>query len=204
MLCNVFRYSDLSCIFSALNPVHVMKTYKFIVFAVLSCMLVCSCEKAYHDDEDPIVNTGGTGGRPSGDEGGGGNGGTDDDGNGDDTPGKYHTGDVVSVQEFIDNDINCQVFVVGYVVGDCTKSISNAEFTPPFTYPQALLLADKQNEDNEDKVMSVRLVSGSKYRRELNLVEHPGLYGRKVKFFGFRETYLGVPGIKTIDAYELL
>ena len=101
-----------------------MKLLKLFMSLSLSCLLLCSCEKPYSEEDNvPDINTGENNKPSGGDNTPGGNPGT----------GKYSTGDVVTVQEFIDNEINCQVFVVGYIVGDCTKSISNAEFAPPFT-----------------------------------------------------------------------
>jgi len=166
-----------------------MKILTAFISVLFLGMTLCSCEKAYTDEDIPTVSPGtaGDGGEPSGDN-----------------PGGYTTGDVVSVQEFIDNDITCQVFVVGYIVGDCTKSISNAEFAPPFNFPQALLVADDANETSVDRVMSVQLKSGSKWRQSLNLVEHPELYRRKIRIFGFKEKYLGVPGIKSIDGLDFV
>ena len=41
-----------------------------------------------------------------------------------------------------------------------------------------------------------------KIREELNLKEHPENCGKVLSVFGFRETYLAIPGIKKIDAYE--
>lgn len=172
-----------------------MKLLKLFMSLSLSCLLLCSCEKPYSEEDNvPDINTGENNKPSGGDNTPGGNSGT----------GKYSTGDVVTVQEFIDNEINCQVFVVGYIVGDCTKSISNAEFEPPFTQPQALLIADDMNEDNTDKVASIQLKSGSKWRQSLNLEDNPQLHRRKIMVFGFKERYLGVPGIKSIDAFEFI
>lgn len=174
-----------------------MKILKVFAATILSCILLNSCEKAYHEDDDtPITNTGGNTNKPT-------------DGDKDDTPGdnpgtgNYERGDVVTVKEFIEEEINCQVFVVGYIVGDCTKNISNAEFEPPFTHPQALLIADDINENSKDNVASIQLKSG-KWRDNLNLEEHPELHRRKIRVFGFKEKYLGIPGIKSIDAFEFI
>lgn len=177
-----------------------MKTLRILLSLLALCVLCLSCEKPYQDDEDTPVSGITDGGKPSGDgEGTGGNGGT---GGGD--TGGYNTGDIVTVDEFLNNDIRVQVFVEGYIVGDCTKSISNAEFQPPFTYPQALLVASRADESSRDMVMTVSLKSGSKWRAALNLVDHPENHGRRVRVFGFREIYLGVPGIKAIDAFSFI
>lgn len=172
-----------------------MKLIKFFMTLLLSCLLLYSCEKPYsEEDTTPNINTGGNN-KPSGD---------DNDPDGNTGTGEYSTGDVVTVKEFIEKEINCQVFVVGYIVGDCTKSISNANFEQPFTQPQALLIADDMNENSTDKVASIQLKSGSRWRSELNLEDNPKLHRRKVMVFGFKERYLGVPGIKSIDAFEFI
>ena len=50
---------------------------------------------------------------------------------------------------------------------------------------------------------SVCLTSCSKKIREaLNLKDHPENHGKVLSVFGFREVYLNLPGIKTIDAYD--
>lgn len=177
-----------------------MKTLRILLSVLVLCALCLSCEKPYQEDEDTPVS-GITGdGKPSGDnESTGG-----DEGTGGGDTGGYDIGDIVTVEEFLNNDINVQVFVDGYIVGDCTKSISNAEFDPPFTYPQALLIADRADESSIDMVMTVSLKSGSKWRAALNLVDHPENYRRRVRVFGFQERYLGVLGIKTIDAFNFI
>lgn len=106
-----------------------------------------------------------------------------------------------SVTEFLTTKFSKQIWVVGYIVGDCTKKIANADFEPPFSQPQAILLADSPNETSIDKVITIKLPQGTK-RDTYNLQDHPENKGRRAAFFGFQETYLGVPGIKTIDAHQ--
>jgi hypothetical protein len=51
--------------------------------------------------------------------------------------------------------------------------------------------------------LSVQLPSGE-LRDDLNLVDNPGLLGRKVCLKGdIVEAYYGIPGIKNISEYEL-
>ena len=39
-------------------------------------------------------------------------------------------------------------------------------------------------------------------RSKLNLKDHPENKGQRIAVFGFQDRYLGLFGIKTIDAYE--
>lgn len=117
------------------------------------------------------------------------------DGNTEQT-GEYHTGDTVTVTQFLRDDINCQIWVKGYIVGTCTKKIENAKFEPPFTDKTAILLASSPNETNTNKVVSIELKSGSKLRDKYNLADHPERKGTLAAFFGIQGTYLGVLGIK--------
>lgn len=103
--------------------------------------------------------------------------------------------DALTVSEFIFNDIENFVFVKGYIVGACTKSIENADFEPPFDYDTAILLADKKGETDIDKIISIQLKKG-KLRDKFNLIAHPENYGRKVYFFGSKKVYLGIYGMK--------
>ncbi len=87
------------------------------------------------------------------------------------------------------------VMVHGYIVGACSVRISNAEWTAPFTYNQAILLADDPQCTDETKVMSVQLKKGP-IRNTFNLVDHPENLGRKVYVYGGKHSYLGVAGMK--------
>lgn len=102
-----------------------------------------------------------------------------------------------TVTEFLTKDFSNAIWVVGYIVGDCTKSIKNANFTPPFSQPQAILLAGNPNERDTAKMMSVEL--NSKTRKEkYSLQEHPENQGKRLfAVCGYQATYLGIPGMKS-------
>lgn len=121
---------------------------------------------------------------------------------GDNEDNSYETGDIVSVSEFIKKDITCEIWLVGRIVGDCTRSTKYAEFKEPFTHSQAILLADDPNETNMEKIVSVCLTTNKNMRKELNLVDHPHNKGQYVAVFGFKENYLGLYGIKKPCGYE--
>lgn len=107
-----------------------------------------------------------------------------------------------TVYDFCNKTVTQQRWVVGYIVGDCTKSISNANFTAPFTQHQALLLADDPDERDTSKMMSVAL-SGDSRKAKFSLKAHPENQGKRLfAVYGYATTYLGIPGMsaKTIGA----
>lgn len=196
-----------------------MIKFKYLLLLLLFPLAFSSCEKAdfgeedkddivdvegddsKDDEEDKGSDTGDNGGDKT-EEGSSTEGGTEGSGNDDSSTGSstIETGDTITVGRFINNTINGQVFVYGYIVGACTKSISNAEFLPPFTYSQALLLADDSLEADPEKVMTVCLTTKAKARQALNLVDNPENFRKRIIIFGFQETYLKRPGIKKIDS----
>lgn len=159
-------------------------------------------------------DTGGEEGDGGNDDGDNNDDGTDINGGGDNNGGSgdddteepddtgYQTGDIVSVSEFLKKDIKCEVWVVGRIVGDCTRSKKYAEFDAPFTLSQAILIADNPNEKDINNVVSVCLTTNKTMRRDLNLVDNPENKNEYVAVFGFRETYLGLTGIKKPCGYK--
>lgn len=141
------------------------------------------------------------GGTDTGDNGDGGNDNGSDNGGSDDGDGDIDGERVFTVGQFINYELTGQRWVRGYIVGACTRKIENADFDPPFTYPQAILLADSPTERSRGNVISICLPSGSKYRKELNLVDNPKNYRRRVAIFGEQATYLGITGIKKPDGW---
>lgn len=109
----------------------------------------------------------------------------------------------ITIELFRNKYFNYAVWVKGYIVGACTKSIKYAEFNPPFTYSSAILLADEPFENNPEKVIAIQLKKG-KLRDIFNLVDNPANYGREAAFWGTQNTYLGIPGMKNdIGGYYL-
>lgn len=102
-----------------------------------------------------------------------------------------------TVTEFLANSYAYAIWVVGYIVGDCTINIKNANFTPPFSQPQAILLADDPNERDTSKMMSVQL-SGDSRRNKYSLKAHPENQGKRLfAVCGYKRTYLGISGMKS-------
>lgn len=106
------------------------------------------------------------------------------------------TSSYMTVAQFLEADLSSgSVMVHGYIVGACSKQISNAQWAAPFTYNQAILLADDPQCTDDTKVMSVQLKKGP-IRNTFNLVDHPENLGRKVYVYGGKHTYLGIAGMK--------
>ncbi|WP_455062547.1 DUF6359 domain-containing protein [Prevotella fusca] len=103
---------------------------------------------------------------------------------------------VYSVEEFLNGEFgNRYVWVHGYIVGACKRSIKQAEWEPPFSYDSAVLLADSPGESDPEQVISVQMV-GKQMKEEIALASNPQNYGREIAFYGLKQKYLGIPGMK--------
>ena len=188
------------------------------VFYVLLCVLIpLACQNPYAgeeaDDSDPTETVDDEGEEPSGGKtqpadslSGGGS--TEEEGNGEETDIVDGDGNtdyrkkIYTVDEFLRTPLGRRsVRVKGYIVGACSKSISQAEWSAPFTWTQAILLADRKGERDAGKVMSVKLKS-ERMRQIFNLVEHPENQGRKLWVYGEKQTYLGISGISDVNGYD--
>ena len=111
--------------------------------------------------------------------------------------------DIGSVSDFIDLD-DRQVFVMGYIIGSCSTNIEHADFEAPFELSSAILLADNSEERDTDKMISIGMKSGSNFRKDVNLKDHPENKGRLLCVYGYKVKYLGISGIKDVGYYFLL
>jgi len=147
--------------------------------------------------DDGGSDDGGSGEGGSGGSGEGGSGGGNDDGG----SGGIHQGDIISVKQFVSNDVN-NIYVHGYVVGDIMRAWSNATFEAPFQEePVAVLLADDPNERDKEDVMYVKLNKSKGERKDFSLVLHPENLHRMVKIFvSERGNSYGICGIDQISA----
>lgn len=91
----------------------------------------------------------------------------------------------------------------GYVVGGDLSSAS-ASFEKPFSSRTNIVLGPRSSTTDRTSCLSVQLPSGD-LRDALNLVDNPGMLGRKVCLRGdIVEAYYGMPGIKNITEFEVL
>lgn len=109
-----------------------------------------------------------------------------------------------TVMQFLEEAPSFQVWVEGYIIGECKQKIGNARFAPPFSYNTAILMADDFSKTNKGEYIPVCLKSGSSARKKLNLKDNPSMYHKKIKIYALREKYFGVTGIKEIDDFEIL
>lgn len=112
-------------------------------------------------------------------------------------------GGEVSVDQFLHQTIDVEVYVRGYIVGSCQRTIKNADFEAPFEGHTALLLADRPGE--RQNVIAIHLKQGT-MRSDLNLEDHPENQGKTLRVRGKQGTYLGVAGMneENVSAeYEL-
>lgn len=90
-------------------------------------------------------------------------------------------------------------YIVGYVPG---QVYADAVFGVTGEVSKTnLILADAANETDVNKCIPVQLPSGD-IRNALNLNENPANYGKEVTLTGNIEKYFGVPGFKSVSAYE--
>lgn len=94
--------------------------------------------------------------------------------------------------------------VFGYIVGgDLTSYTINRK--TPFTSKTHIAIATNSWQSLREKCMGVELSASSKFRGELNLVDHPELLKRPIIVRGtITDAYMGYPGIKTVKYYKLL
>ena len=95
------------------------------------------------------------------------------------------------------------VWVWGYIVGgDLTSTGINYEV--PFSKNSNLAIAASPSCRTRTECMSVELASGSDIRETVNLVDHPAMLGHKIYIQGtVKESYFGMPGLKSIKEFHL-
>lgn len=96
------------------------------------------------------------------------------------------------------------VWIVGYIVGgDLSSKEDGISFSRPFVSNTNIAIASRSNVSSKSSCMSVQLQKG-KFRDALNLVDNPGLLGRKVYLKGsIVDSYFGLPGIQSISDFEV-
>lgn len=172
------------------------------IISILSMLLAVftACEKPVYDEEEDKEKTENKSDGASHDK-------NDNGGwiNGEGNKGNdWQDGDTISVSQFMETGNDKIVLVRGYIVGSATGAKGyDYNFTKPFKYETALLLADKLGEDDKAKVISIQLKSGSAMREELNLAQNPENYRKLLTVYGMKTTYLKIPGIKEIYFYDI-
>ncbi|WP_449538821.1 5'-nucleotidase C-terminal domain-containing protein [Ferdinandcohnia sp. Marseille-Q9671] len=107
----------------------------------------------------------------------------------------------ITVAEAIANNTG-KATVQGYIVGAAISG-TNYDQVAPFDIATNLGLADDPNESDPAKILPVQLPN-TDIRKELNLVDHPENFQKKVAISGSLEKYFSVPGLKSASSYEFL
>ncbi|MCR5077440.1 MAG: DUF6359 domain-containing protein [Prevotella sp.] len=103
---------------------------------------------------------------------------------------------IYTVEEFRNGSVGDRVvWVKGYIVGACSRHIKNAEWEAPFTYSSAILLADVPGETDPERVISIQLVNDD-MKEEFSLAVNPGNQDKLAAFYGTRQKYLDIFGMK--------
>jgi len=95
------------------------------------------------------------------------------------------------------------VWISGFIVGgDLSSSKNGINFAAPFESMTNIAIAARSSVSEKSSCVSVQLVKGD-IRDALNLVENPGLLGKKIYLKGDIESaYYGLPGIKNLTEYS--
>ena len=160
----------------------------YLFFCILMCSSIISCTKNVYEYYGVGSET----------EHETDNGKTDEKKNKEET-----TEEIRTVADFLKNDFGeTPVWVEGYIVGSCTKSIKNAVWEYPFPTDNAILLADEPGETDTEKVIAIKLKT-KELKQDLGLATNPDNYNMRIRILGIKEKYLGIYGMKdNIQAYE--
>ena len=111
-------------------------------------------------------------------------------------------GKILSVSDARSKAGETDVSVCGYIVGGDLTS-SSASFSKPFSSRTNILIGPRSSTSDKSSCLSVQLPAGD-IREDLNLVDNPGLLGRKICLRGdIVDAYYGIPGMKNVSEYEL-
>lgn len=99
-------------------------------------------------------------------------------------------------------------WATGYIVGcvETTETVFTAtdetvNMTAPFSSASNLLLAASPDETDYTKCISLQLPSGD-VRSSLNLKDNPGNLSRQVTVHGYIDKYIGLAGMRSVNAYN--
>lgn len=110
--------------------------------------------------------------------------------------------DALTVQQALASVGEEDVWVCGYIVGGDLTSAS-ASFTGPFESKTNIILGPRSGTSAKASCLSIQLPAGE-IRDALNLVENPGLLGKKVYVCGdIVAAYYGIPGMKNLTGYNI-
>lgn len=109
-----------------------------------------------------------------------------------------------SVEQLTQVQSGDEAWVIGYIVGSAYQSMSNISFTVPTTYKTNLILASRQDveEDDNDILLPVELKSS--LQAVVSLQACPDNLHRCIMLKGTPGPYYSTAGLRAADAYKLL
>ena len=114
----------------------------------------------------------------------------------------------LTVAQAIEAEYDSKVAVVGDIIGCTSRSMKNLKISSPFNSKSSIVISDTPATDDEeldfDVIMPVCINEYAPYQRDLNLVDHPELWGKRIFIYARTTSYLGVRGLKNILTYEII
>ena len=95
------------------------------------------------------------------------------------------------------------VWVKGYLVGYYNNNTKQCMFQSAGALGANILMSTNPAASTKEECICIQLVNGSDVRKALNLIDNPGLLGKKVSVRGDVMKYNSLPGIKNTDAYKI-
>lgn len=93
-------------------------------------------------------------------------------------------------------------WVRGYIVGSVKTGVSSVtssadiHWAAPFTSATNVLIADTPTENDYTKCVVVNLPAGSALRTQVNLLDNPANFGKRLNVTGTLRTYFGIAGLR--------
>jgi len=171
---------------------------KTTLVALLFAAALAACEKNYYitttEQTEPTTQTEGS-----------------NDGDDDNSGGDNGDSEVLSVAQAQAATDETEICVVGYIVGSCTKSMKNTDFTAPFEGSTAIVLADEPVDTvnaplspTDPCLFPVCISTYKDTRASLNLEDNPTLWNQRIMIAGWKKNYLNRAGISQVWGYRLL
>lgn len=114
----------------------------------------------------------------------------------------YTVADILAMD--LDNTNIASAYVKGYIVGSLKDgSFKNASFTAEGAEASNIMIADDASCKDFKAVAAVQLVSKTKIRTALNLVDNPGNLGKQLTIAGNVTKYCGHIGVRSPKAFTL-
>ena len=101
------------------------------------------------------------------------------------------------------------IWLTGYIVGSCQRSMKNTDFTYPFSGSTAIILADEKvsadslPEVDDPRLFPVCITDYKHIREELNLEDNPDLWNRRIYIVGVKQRYMSRDGMKMVTDYQV-